>query len=91
MQILFGQFHVSYFDEKNRTNTHICIKCQKKEKISEKIQGVISIVIKMFFHDNAKHHKEHIHVEYAGYEASFDFEGNQLSGNLPTKQSSAPT
>ena len=36
MQILFGQFHVSYFDEKNRTNTHICIKCQKKEKISEK-------------------------------------------------------
>ena len=35
--MLFGQFHVSYFDEKNRTNTYICIKCQKKEKISEKI------------------------------------------------------
>lgn len=42
----------------------------------------------MFFRDEAKHHKEHIYVEYAGFEASFDFEGNQLSGKLPTKQKS---
>lgn len=44
------------------------------------ISQFYGIVIKMFFHDEAKHHKEHIHVEYAGFEASFDFEGNQLSG-----------
>lgn len=52
------------------------------------ISQFYGIVIKMFFHDEAKHHKEHIHVEYGEFEASFDFEGYQLSGNLPAKQKS---
>ena len=36
MQILFGQFHVSYFDEKNRTNTHICI-----DYINVKLKNIV--------------------------------------------------
>lgn len=50
------------------------------------ISQFYGIIIKMFFKDNDKHHKEHIHVEYSEYEATFDFEGNILIGELPKKQ-----
>lgn len=50
------------------------------------ISQFYGIIVKMFFNDNDKHHSEHIHVEYAEYEATFDFEGNLLSGKLPPKQ-----
>ncbi len=50
------------------------------------ISQFYGIIIKMFFKDEDKHHKEHIHVEYAEYEATFDFFGNLLAGELPKKQ-----
>ena len=40
----------------------------------------------MFFHDENKHHSKHIHVEYAGYDATFDLQGNILTGEIPRKQ-----
>ena len=40
----------------------------------------------MFFNDNEKHHKEHIHVRYNDYEIVYDFNANILEGNLPSKQ-----
>lgn len=43
------------------------------------------IIISMFFNDTDRHHLPHIHVQYAEYRASFDFNGNILSGNLPNK------
>lgn len=52
------------------------------------ISQFYGIVIKMFFQDREKHHLEHVHVQYAEYEATFDFEGNMLVGNLPKKQTS---
>lgn len=52
------------------------------------ISQFYGIIIKMFFHDIEKHNKPHIHVQYAEYEATFDFEGNMLAGNLPKKQTS---
>lgn len=44
------------------------------------------IIISMFFHDTDKHHLPHIHVQYAEYRATFDLNGNMLSGNIPSKQ-----
>lgn len=52
------------------------------------ISQFYGIVIKMFFNDFSKHHLEHIHVEYGEYTATFDFEANMLTGNLPKKQKS---
>lgn len=43
-------------------------------------------IISMFFNDTDRHHLPHIHVQYAEYRCSFDFEGNSLSGNIPNKQ-----
>lgn len=50
------------------------------------ISQFYGIIIKMFFHDEDKHHTEHIHVEYAEYDATFDLKGNLLVGNIPQKQ-----
>lgn len=44
------------------------------------------IIISMFFHDTAKHHLPHIHVQYTEYRAAFDLNGNMLSGDMPSKQ-----
>lgn len=44
------------------------------------------IIISMFFNDTDKHHLPHIHIQYAEYRCTFDFEGNILSGNIPNKQ-----
>ncbi len=44
------------------------------------------IIISMFFNDIDKHHLPHIHVQYAEYRCTFDFEGNILSGEIPNKQ-----
>lgn len=46
------------------------------------------ILVKMFFNDMGKHHLKHIHIEYAEYTATFDFNGNILTGELPKKQRS---
>lgn len=44
------------------------------------------IVIQMFFDENKKHHKKHIHIKYNKYEVVYDLQGNILEGSLPTKQ-----
>ena len=44
------------------------------------------IIISMYFNDIDKHHLPHIHVQYAEFRCSFDFDGRILSGNIPNKQ-----
>ncbi len=45
------------------------------------------IIIYMYFFDNKKHSKPHIHAEYAEHKAVFDIEsGDLLDGSLPTKK-----
>lgn len=50
------------------------------------ISQFYGIIISMFFNDIDKHHLPHIHVQYAEYRCTFDFEGNILSGKIPNKQ-----
>lgn len=45
------------------------------------------IIIYMYFFDNKKHHKPHIHAEYAEYKAALSInDGEILDGALPNKQ-----
>ena len=44
------------------------------------------IIIRMYSEPNGKHNTPHIHAEYQGKEATFDFDGNMLDGEFPTKQ-----
>lgn len=44
------------------------------------------IIISMYFNDTDRHHLPHIHVQYAEYRCSVDFDGNILSGTIPKKQ-----
>lgn len=44
------------------------------------------IIISMYFNDTDRHHLPHIHVQYAEYRCSVDFNGNILSGTIPNKQ-----
>lgn len=46
------------------------------------------IVIKMNWKDNGKHHLSHFHAYYNEFEASFDFQGEIISGDFPSKQAS---
>lgn len=42
------------------------------------------ILILMYFYDNKKHHRPHIHAEYAEYEATIAIDdGTVLNGSLP--------
>lgn len=42
------------------------------------------ILVRMFFMDNERHHKPHIHVEYQGAQASFDIAtAERLAGDFP--------
>lgn len=50
------------------------------------ISQFYGIMIQMFFNENGKHHKEHIHVRYNEYESVYDLNGNLLEGFLPKKQ-----
>lgn len=40
----------------------------------------------MFFNDNEKHHKPHVHVTYGSDKASVGIDGEVLEGKLPNKQ-----
>ena len=43
------------------------------------------ILILMYFYDNKKHNRPHIHAEYAEYEASIAIDdGSVIDGSLPT-------
>ncbi|MDR2183806.1 MAG: DUF4160 domain-containing protein [Clostridiales bacterium] len=44
------------------------------------------IVIKMYFERGSKHHKPHIHAQYAEFKATIALDGNLLAGSLPLKQ-----
>ena len=45
------------------------------------------VIIYMYFFDNKKHKKPHIHAGYAEHKASFSIkEGEVLEGSLPKKQ-----
>lgn len=44
------------------------------------------IIITMYFNENTKHNLPHLHAEYAEFDATFDFNGNMLSGDFPIKQ-----
>lgn len=44
------------------------------------------IIISMYFNYTDRHHLPHIHVQYAEYRCSVDFDGNILSGTIPNKQ-----
>ena len=50
------------------------------------ISQFYGIIISMFFNDNDRHHKPHIHGQYAEYHGTFEFDGNILSGKIPNKQ-----
>nr|VFK39204.1 MAG: protein of unknown function (DUF4160) [Candidatus Kentron sp. SD] len=45
------------------------------------------IIVSMYFFDNKKHNKPHIHAEYGEYTAVFSIEdGELLDGKLPNKK-----
>lgn len=44
------------------------------------------MVISMFYEDNGRHNKPHVHVRYGDYEASVSLDGVVLAGTLPRKQ-----
>lgn len=50
------------------------------------LSSFFNIVIKMIFSDTSQHHKPHIHVYYAEYEATIGIDGDLLAGSLPVKQ-----
>lgn len=41
------------------------------------------IIIRMFYDD---HNPPHFYVNYESYSARFNFDGNLIEGNLPTRQ-----
>ena len=41
------------------------------------------LIIRMYKEVSEKHHKPHIHVEYAGEEAAISFDGEILEGAIP--------
>ena len=50
------------------------------------VSQLYGIIISMYFNDTDRHHLPHIHVQYAEYRCSVDFDGNILSGTIPNKQ-----
>lgn len=50
------------------------------------ISKFYGIDIRMYFRDNIKHNKPHIHAFYNEHVATFDLEGNIIEGNLPNSQ-----
>ena len=45
------------------------------------------ILIKMNWKDSGQHNLPHFHAFYGEYEASFDFNGEILAGEFPSRQS----
>ncbi|MDR0853715.1 MAG: DUF4160 domain-containing protein [Clostridiales Family XIII bacterium] len=44
------------------------------------------IVIRIFFSDNERHHKPHIHAYYSEHKATIGIDGELLAGSIPVKQ-----
>ncbi len=47
------------------------------------ISMFFGLIIRMYFED---HNPPHMHVEYQGYKAIFDLDGNIVSGKMPKTQ-----
>lgn len=45
-----------------------------------------NIIVRMIFNDTTQHHKPHVHVQYAEYQAAIGIDGELLAGELPVKQ-----
>lgn len=41
------------------------------------------IIVRMYSESGERHHVPHVHCVYGEYEATVDFEGNVLEGELP--------
>lgn len=50
------------------------------------ISQFYGIIVKIYFKEGERHHKEHIHINYNEYEAIYDMQGIMIRGNLPKKQ-----
>ena len=50
------------------------------------ISQFYGILIRMFFNDQEQHHLPHFHAIYGEFSGSFNFEGEQINGNIPKKQ-----
>ncbi len=50
------------------------------------ISKFYGIDIRMYFRDNIKHNKPHIHAFYNEYIATFDLNGNIIEGKFPNGQ-----
>ena len=58
--------------------------CRRKETPVPTISMFYGILVLMYFHDNKKHKRPHIHAEYGEEDASIAIEdGELLAGNLP--------
>lgn len=44
------------------------------------------IIVRMYSEPNSPHKLPHLHAEYQGKQAVYDFEGNVLEGNLPSNK-----
>ncbi|MBE6648977.1 MAG: DUF4160 domain-containing protein [Ruminococcaceae bacterium] len=50
------------------------------------ISTFFGIIIRMQYNDIGQHHKPHVHVQYAEYNAVVALDGDLLSGSIPVKQ-----
>lgn len=50
------------------------------------ISQFYGIIVKMYFKEGERHHKEHIHIIYNNYNAVYDIKGKILEGSIPNKQ-----
>ena len=50
------------------------------------ISQFYGILIYIYKEMGGKHNKPHFHAKYAEHEGVYDFEGNIIAGDLPTKQ-----
>jgi len=50
------------------------------------ISSFYGVVIRMYSEPNSPHKLPHLHAEYQGTEAVYDFNGNLIEGELPTSK-----
>ncbi len=50
------------------------------------ISTFFGIIIRMYFKDTEQHHTPHFHAAYGDSKAVFDFDGNIIAGDFPSRQ-----
>ncbi len=50
------------------------------------ISSFYGILIYIYHEINSQHNIPHFHAKYNEYESVYDFEGNQIEGDLPKKK-----